>query len=243
MLKFDSNHESFNKKIQKQIGKRFKNMLILGVLISSIVTFTGCGCEIEGHHVHKYISNNGFILNVPGCNYSDQLIFENYSDNESDWVYFEKTQDYECVTKAEYELYELLLERSLIRLDENQEALEQYLSSVDIEPFLQYEYRYTKVLPGHKGYGAVSRTDWTSDPNHDNLTGNQRICYPVYYGYNISKDENGEYVIDKSIPYNSYEKLKNDGYQYIDLYINDFINFSLDYEVAPENTNDGGFVK
>lgn len=246
MLKFDSNHEKINKKIQKQTGKKFKNMLILGVIISSITILSACNCEmgIEGDHVHRYISNTGFTLNVPACYSSEQIVFENYSENESDWVYFKKTQDYECVTEDEYDLYELLYDNNLISIEENQEALEQYLLSANIAPFLQYEYSYNKILPGINGGSFVTtRTDWTSDSNHPNLTGNQRICYPVYYGYNISKDEDGEYVLDKSKPYNSYEELKKDGYQYISFYLNDFINFSLNYDETPENTHDGGLVK
>lgn len=227
MIKFDSSHKEFDKKIDNKIGKKVKNMIVSGLLIFSIISLSGC-CDIKENHTHKYVSDNGFSV---------------YLNSEIDKRFFgddlyEKTDDYIIVDDEEKKLYNFLDKNWLIKIEDNEEAIYNYLDIVGTEPFYEYEYHYYKALPK----GATTGYSWTKDPNHGNLTGNKRISYPVYYGYNVIKDENGNYILDRSKPYKSYEKLVNDGYKYISCYLQDFIKISV-VEDIKENNEENYFCR
>ena len=38
---------------------------------------------------------------------------------------------------------------------------------------------------------------WTSYPNRGNLTGEERMCHYVYYGYKVLKNAEGKYFLMK----------------------------------------------
>ena len=77
---------------------------------------------------------------------------------------------------------------------------------------------------------------WSSNPDGVELTGEERICHYVYYAYKVTKDENGNYRLEKSKPVDDLTQLPQE-YKYIshDFYkiINLKNNRELDYENGP----------
>lgn len=61
MLNFDSNHTAIEGNLNQKKGKHsLKNMVVTGLLITNILTFSGCAktvdCDIEGTHAHYYVN-------------------------------------------------------------------------------------------------------------------------------------------------------------------------------------------
>ena len=79
---------------------------------------------------------------------------------------------------------------------------------------------------------------WTSDSSKEDLTGEERICHYVYYGYKLTKNDKGDYELEKSEPVDSiaelpenYDYIEEDFYNIVNLYNKDEI---IDYEDGPE---------
>ena len=218
MIKFDLNHKSFDKSIINELGKKIKNIVISGVVFSSIVSLSGCynNCDIKEMHVHEYVSfDDNFIVYA--------------SDDHPDISYFfgpvryKKTDNCKQVTEEEKDLYEFMAFNGLIKIEDNEKAISNYFLSHNDEPLCEYEY-YQEVS---RMYGSIPQLEtlylWTRDSNHLNLTGKKRVVCPVYYGYNIVMDENNKYTLVKSEPFTSYSELIDNGYEYISSSIQDFM--------------------
>lgn len=91
---------------------------------------------------------------------------------------------------------------SLVSVYRNIDYLTNYMEkNADYD---EYEYSYRRrefAYYNSKGkavYHYVTRYDYSKDIDHDNLTGDARTVHTKYYLYNITKDENGKYVMNKS---------------------------------------------
>lgn len=65
MLNFDTNHQYVEGNINEKNGKKKKkNIIIAGLIISNLFTFSGCEknvpCNINENHAHYYVNDDGF---------------------------------------------------------------------------------------------------------------------------------------------------------------------------------------
>lgn len=240
MIKFDSTHKAFNTSIKKELGKKMKNIIISGLVISSVFSLTGCSktnnCDIQETHVHKFVDiDERFIVYA-----SDRTNGSSYFQHD---ILFEQTDEYILVTNEEKDLYEYAAYQGLIKIDDNEEAISDCFLSFDLKPFYEYEYCDTQSTMIGTLPSTTTVYSWTRDSEHSNLTGKIRIAYPVYYGYNIVKNEDNEYELIKSNPYISYDELISDGYEYIKSSIQDFIRFDVINELDKNIESESRVIK
>ena len=237
MLNFDTNHQYVEGNINEKNGKKkIKNIVIAGLIIANLLTFSGCSknapCDVRGNHAHYYVSDDAFgryIVSekgtVSGLNRSD---------------------DYIPVNKEETELLEFINKKGLYRIDENKQAISNVTKRR--QDFVEYRYRYYYLLPmpivqynlksTYVTYTYIPMVgySWTTDTSRE-LTGEKRVCHYVYYGYKIIKNEKGAYELVKSAPVDDLSELP-DGYDYIKGKFYDIVNLYnrkqvLDYEDGP----------
>lgn len=96
----------------------------------------------------------------------------------------------------------LLDDHNILKIEDNKKLLENLISNNT--PFIEYEYTYTwwMAIPHYHSNGdytyvtytyiPMTSEDFTTDPNHSNLTGRIREANYKYYGYTIVTDENGK---------------------------------------------------
>ena len=238
MLIFDTNHQYVEGNINEKNGKKkIKNIVIAGLIIANLFTFSGCAknvpCDISGNHAHYYVNDEYFgryivseKSSVSGLNRSDNYI---------------------PVSKEDAELLEFINKKGLFRIDENQQAISNTTDSH--QDFIEYRYRYLYLMPipivHHTGkttyttFNYIPRTgySWTTDTSR-NLTGEERVCHYVYYGYKVIRNEKGTYELVKSDSVDDLSELP-DGYDYIKEKFYDVVNLHdkndiLDYEDGPE---------
>ena len=63
MLIFDSNHNFIDGNLNEKKGKKqFKNIIIGGLIITNLLSFSGCAknvpCYVQGNHAHYYINDD-----------------------------------------------------------------------------------------------------------------------------------------------------------------------------------------
>ena len=213
MLNFDTNHQYVKGNINKKNGKKiFKKFVLAGLIVAKLFTFSGCSknvsCDISEHHAHYYVNDEDFgryivseKSSVSGLNRSDSYI---------------------SVTKEDAELLNFINENGLFRIYENQQAISNITDSH--QDFVEYRYCYYYNLPIYyydyltglpklllmpmKGYS------WTTDTSKE-LTGEERKCHYMYYGYKITRNGTGNYELVKSEPVDDLSELP-DGYDYIE---------------------------
>lgn len=143
MINFDSSHQRTNESI-KPNGKKLKNILVAGVLVSSMLLFTGCDkspkseadvsriqqfvsehvnpkCEISELHVHKLVSERGAITyGAREPDFYDRLKGNTFRFTMGGTESYERTNEYLIVSEEEYKLYEKLLRSGLISIKDNE---------------------------------------------------------------------------------------------------------------------------
>jgi len=243
MLKFDSSHKSvdidgFIRKYETALQK-----IIIGGLIITLLSPIGIifaktrpvPCDIEGDHAHLYIDNGTKI--------------ERYIESERKTVDgLERLEDYRMITEEESELLKFENKNGLFRIDENWDEL-QTITQDQQSHKKEYRYAYEETIhwstPMKVGKGwtviqhskNVTRHSWTTDENHEGLTGEERDIEYVYQGYRIVKNEQGKYEIQQSGYVSNLQNLP-EGYNYIkkDFYktMSPQTEEILDYEDGPE---------
>lgn len=238
MLSFDTNHQYVEGNINEKNGKKkIKNIVIAGLIIANLFTFSGCSknvpCDISGDHAHYYVNDDDFgryivseKSSVSGLNRSD---------------------DYTPVNKEEAKLLKFINKNGLFRIDENQQAIRNITDSH--QDFVEYRYKYYYLMPipvfhriGNSTYITYNYIpmiahSWTTDTSQS-LTGEERVCHYVYYGYKVIRNEKGSYELVKSDPVDDLSELP-DGYDYIKEAFYDVVNLYdkneiLDYEDGPK---------
>lgn len=238
MLNFDNNHSYADGNIDEIKGKKkFKNFIIAGLVFSNLVTFSGCAknvpCDISDSHAHYYVNDD----------YLGRYIVSEKSSLSG----LNRTDNYVEVRQEDAELLEFINKNDLFRISDNENAIENITNShVDYIEY-RYEYHYLIQQPIVVNNGKSIYTiphsipmtgySWTTDTTKD-LTGEERMCHYVYYGYKVVKNRNGVYEIIKSEPVNDLSELP-EGYDYIKEKFYDIVNLYdknkvLDYEDGPE---------
>ena len=238
MLIFDTNHQYVEGNINEKNGKKkIKNIVLAGLIIANLFTFSGCAnnvpCDISGDHAHYYVNDEYF---------GRYIVSEKSSVSG-----LNRTDNYIPVSKEDAELLEFINKKGLFRIDENQQAISKITDSH--QDFIEYRYSYFYLMPipivHHTGkttyttfnYIPMKGYSWTTDTSR-NLTGEERVCHYVYYGYKVIRNEKGTYELVKSDPVDDLSELP-DGYDYIKEKFYDVVNLHdkndiLDYEDGPE---------
>lgn len=221
--------------------KNFKVYAARGILTFMLVsiptTMTGCGkiveCDVESNHAHLYTNDDGYVK---------------YLKEEHERVQgFDRTDTYIELTKEEENLYDFLQKRGLLSISNNLEALvEEQLVNQDYQEY-RYSYPYMIPIPHVVSNGKTTTTyftyipgtgyTWTKDPNHGNLTGEERTVHFVYQAYKVTMDEKGNYQLEASGYVDDLREIM-DEYPYMKLdhakKVNLYNNEELDYEDGPE---------
>lgn len=231
MLNFDSNHQSVDGNINEISGKKvIRNIVIAGLVIANLFTFSGCSknypCDVKEDHAHYYVSDEDF---------GRYIVSEKSSVSGLD-----RSDNYILVNKEEAELLDFVNKNGLFKIDENREAINNLVKNN--KDYVEYRYEYFYLLPILIGkvvnYIPMTGHSWTTDTNED-LTGEERTCHYVYYGYKVIKNEKGTYELIKSYPVDDlselprgYDYIKEKSYDIVNLYNKDEV---FDYEDGPKD--------
>lgn len=166
------------------IRKRIFPFAIAGTI--TLTSLSGCNkkmdCDIDYDHMHKYVSEEGFIT---------------FKDSEYEKDCGMYWTDEVVTANEEQERMDLF---DLLKIEDNQNSLEE--ATKNDFPYIEYEYKYTtrsiirigkhtRVIHHHK-------KAFTKDSNHSNLTGYVREVTYQYMGYKIKKDEDGNLQVFSS---------------------------------------------
>ena len=207
--------EEFIKKFKQSKKSGLKLLAITAVVLTLSTSFSGCvknvDCDVDVLHAHKYVHKTSS--------------FCKYVSSEKEYLYdFYRTDDYVAVDKEKKEFLDYLNDHNLYNILENEEVISKFTKAQD--DFLEYEYEYeaddsmvivstiddmitTTVIPG-----TVTKKAWTTDRNHEDLTGNIRMGHYLYQAYKISKNEKGKYVETKSKYVDNLDEIR-ENYPYI----------------------------
>lgn len=239
MLKFDTNHTLIEGDLNKKKGNKIlKNIIIGGLIITNLLSFSGCSknvpCDVQGNHAHYYVN--------------DDYIGRYINSEKSFMSGLNRLDNYIYINEEEERLLKFINKKDLFRIDDNKNAIDSITENH--RDYKEYRYSYYYLMPY-----PITRTDgkntyitysyipmigysWTNNPNRGNLTGEERVCHHVYYGYKVTKNAKGVYELEKSKPVDSIEELpeeyiyiKEKFYDIVNLYNKDEI---LDYEDGPE---------
>lgn len=238
MLNFDSNHNFVDGNLNEKKGKNiFKNIIIGGLIITNLLTFSGCAtnvpCDVQGNHAHYYVN--------------EECIGRYVVSEKSSLSGLDRLDNYIYVNEDE-SLLEFLNKKDLFKIDDNKRAIDNITNNQTDYKEYRYSYYYLMPVPITRtngkntyityNYIPTLAHSWTTDPNRGNLTGEERVCHHVYYGYKVIKKDTGGYELEKSEPVDSIEELP-EGYDYIKEKFYDVVNLYnrdeiLDYEDGPE---------
>lgn len=167
--------------LSKMISLRCSSLVLAGTLAATCLS--GCSnsesakCEIPNMHVHAYVNDEGYIRYVE----HEFLEYEKYK----------RSYNYREITEEESKLYRFLDSKDLFRIDDN---IDLVLSQQEQNKNLTvYEYS-DSIFSGTK----VTSYYWTNDPNHDNLTGEEKEVHYIYQAFNLKKDHRGNYFLNPS---------------------------------------------
>ncbi len=210
MLKFDSNHKELNTNIKKRKASKTKQLLVSGILATSILLFSGCAktvdCDILRDHAHLYEMQNW---------YSRYIVSEKEIVNS-----FKRTDEFIYVDLIDVQILEYINKHGLYEININKDTINNRVNG--FTNFIEYEYLdewYENVprwVDDDVFYFPEYRSDlkWTTNPNEKNLTGNERIKYYVYHGIKLEMDNSGKIQQIKSEPYLSFDEIPEE-YNYI----------------------------
>lgn len=139
-------------------------------------------CAIKKEHLHKYVSEEGFVT------YKEGELLEN---SEMFWTPETIETNEELVLMSKFDL---------LKIDDNIDALE--TATKNDLPYKEYEYMYTSHTPVKVGKVTtmISHThyDFTTDRTDYRVTGNARDVDYKYVGYRIGKNKEGKTALFKS---------------------------------------------
>lgn len=238
MLNFDSTHKSVDGNIKEKKGKQiFKKIILTGLIIANLMSFSACAktmpCDIEGDHAHYYVTQEEM----------GRYIVSEKSEVDG----MSRLDQYISINQEEEALLKYMNKHNLYRIDENKEAIQNIENTK--EDFQEYRYRYVYMQPvpivHHSGkstfitynYIPVPKYSWTTDTTK-NLTGEERTCHYVYYGYKITQDAHGKYQMERSDYVDSISDLPSE-YEYVSKDFYKTVNLEnkqeLDYEDGIED--------
>ncbi len=243
MVNFDSSHKSIDGNIKKRDGKKIlKRVLATGLIIANLITFAGGAktmpCDIEDDHAHLYVNPNNQI--------------ERYIESEKSYVDgMDRTEEYIFINEEQSELLEFMNKKDLFRIDENSQAIQNIENQN--QDYKEYRYRYIYMQPVpivHSNgkstfvtynYIPIPKYSWTTDTTR-NLTGEERVCHYMYYGYKVYQDAHGKYQMEQSKLYNSVSEIPSE-YEYIGKKFTTVVNAEdykeCDYEDLAEFADEG----
>lgn len=238
MLNFDSNHKSINGSLKEKKKINVRNLVVAGVLISSLALFSGCAknidCNIDQLHAHNYVSSEKF----------DKYMVSEREYKKS----WDRTDEYIIIDGETKELIDFENKEGLYRISHNKDEIKEIISEHCDYKEYRYKYTYMQAIPHTRKIGNSTSVyftyipqtghSWTVDPNHSRLTGEERVVHYVYYGYKVVKDEKGKYIVIKSemvddindLP-EDFVYIKNKFYKKVYL---DNKELEVDYEDGPE---------
>lgn len=147
----------------------------------AIRTCKNSDCNVPGFHLHKY--TNGDLTRF--------MVSERLRKNGYDWT--SKTYPLE---EKDRKLAKFIQRKKLLLIDYNKAYLKRLMKSN--QDFVEYEYEYDEWwMCGTIGMWKT-KYDWTSDPNHSDLTGEVRQGHYRYQGYKIINNKIGGYKLVKS---------------------------------------------
>lgn len=239
MLNFDSNHNLVDGNLNAKKGKKiFKNIIIGGLIITNLLSFSGCAknvpCDVQGNHAHYYVN--------------DDYIGRYIVSEKSSLSGLNRLDNYIYVNEEEESLLEFINKKDLFKIDDNKNAIDNITDNQTDYKEYRYSYYYLIPIPITHSNGKTTYItynyipmighSWTNNPNRGNLTGEERVCHYVYYGYKVIKNDKGVYELEKSEPVDSIAELP-EGYNYIKEKFYDVVNLYnrdeiLDYEDGPE---------
>ncbi len=194
---------------------------ILGTFLIASGLF-GCeknvDCDINYDHAHAYSNANGITRyiksereNVGDFSWTNQTRSLDKDDekllkflNKNDLYAFIDNKEYLDLIKSQTQPhieYEYKYQATVIKhyLD-GKDGIITY-SSIGMKTHIDYDGdTVIETYPNIPVYGTEERTDFTSDPNHENLTGNASDVYYQYTAYKVISDYNGKLSIEKSLP-------------------------------------------
>jgi hypothetical protein len=235
MLEFNSEHKSMNGSLKAKKGLKVKNIIIGGMLIASILLFSGCSkdveCNISDFHAHYYVNDNSFDKFITG-----------EKDHVGGW---KRTEEFIVIDKDSEKLINFENKNDLFRRSYNQDKIKEVVSSQSPDYIeYRYKYRWMQMMPIFSGktttYIPIWHTaySWTTNPERSGLTGEQRVVSRVYYGYKVVKDEKGNLQLVQSEMVDTLDKLSDDFiyikskfYKTVHL---DNKDLEVDYEDGPE---------
>lgn len=196
MLHFDDEHKTIKGSLKKSKEKlKIKDMLIAGILVTSVFLFSGCAknveCHIEEPHAHKYVS---------------EYQLDKYVISEKEHIgSWGRLDDYILIDKKDEKLMDFINDNDLYIIQNNIDEMRQMASEKHDQTEYRYSYKQTILIPQIRKVGKVTTVtqmpyvvtnySWTTDANHPNLTGEQREVHHMYRGYKIQKNEKGKYEI------------------------------------------------
>lgn len=215
MINFDSNHSYVEGNLNEKKGKIVLQKIIAsGLIITNLLSFSGCSktipCDLQGEHAHYYISDE---------NFGRYIVSEKSSTSG-----LNRTENYTFIDSEEEKLLNFINKNDLFEINANKDTITNITSTQSDHKEYRYKFVYSTLVPvlhfnGKNTYYTYISTpttgySWTSDPNHSNLTGEERVCHYLYYGYKIIKNEQGEYDLIKSNPVDNINDLP-ENYKYI----------------------------
>jgi hypothetical protein len=211
-----------------------KGAALVLITATAITSTTACAKEVDRSiaeaHAHLYQNKAGYI----------RYIDEEYTKYKG----YERKDDYILINGQE-ELYEVMKEHNLMRIDDNLELIQK--QQEENKDYFEYRYKYTymngipqfrtngKTTSVYYVYYPVTRYSWTTDENHSRLTGEMRLCHYTYTGYKIV-EENGKLVVKSSQPVDDITSIM-DEYPFVKKSYYKLVNIDgseLDYEDGPE---------
>jgi hypothetical protein len=221
MLKFDETHESLDGKVSVRTpGRLFKSVVFGVTVIIMLALFSGCAatveCGLEGRHAHVYKDSSGYTV----------LIESEKAYKFFDGELIDRTEDHVFLSEEQAQILDYANKHGLISLKVNKDHILD--NTKDLGGVKEYEYTYDDLRYMQNMYEIgdqtyyqstpyyVTERAWTTDANHKDLTGKERVSKCLYYGYKIQQDADGKIEVVKSEGYESLDDLIDDGYVFGD---------------------------
>lgn len=187
-------------------------------------------CDIMPEHAHMY-EKDGIVRYID----DEDLYIDGYK-----W-----SDEYRFIDESEVKEYKFAEKKDLISINDNYEYLEQYQK--DNNKVIEYEYKEIVIKPiphpisnGKYSYviiidEPVAEYHWTTDANHEGLTGKVRERSTEYIGYKIV-EEGGHFKVEKSEPTDSLLNIREEYPYFKETSFKPVYN----YDVQLESSNEMG---
>ncbi len=216
-----------NLKVNRQGISLGMKLCSIGSMLAIVALLSGCGpktmnCDVKNSHVHKYINKDDFVTyknselevdeNYTWTGEIRPLTKEDVMLDSLNLLSIEKNKDVlEKVMKENppYTMYEFTYLDDVI-VYYNCRILGPRFFPFEAHSKEDYAYRFNyysifddddtlRYCLHEPVYEKKPKTNWTLDPNHDDLTGRVREYSTKYYGYKIVNNSVDNRQIEKSM--------------------------------------------